>query len=55
MPAFLSHIEEVFQMDGQMSTSIRGLKSKPLFPVIAKSFQTWGKAVSLPGYLPSYG
>ena len=37
MPTFLLHIEEVLQVDGQMSTSIRRLESIPFFPTIAES------------------
>ena len=53
MSTFLSHIEEVLWVDGWVSIGVWGLKGIPLFPTIAKSFQTWGRAVSLLGRLPN--
>ena len=51
MPTFLSHIEEVLWVDGQVSISIQGPKGISLLLAIAKSFQSWRRVISLPVHL----
>ena len=51
MPTFLSHIEEVLQVDGRMLAGIRRPEVIPVFPTIVESLQTKGRTVSLPSRL----